>query len=310
MRRFLARLLLFSVPLMASGVAMVLVDPYNFLGVSHLVPDEVKARTSAKLNYPLWEMLRFRRRPKADILLGDSRMMTLKPEAIRAAGGADCYNFAYGGGSVPEIMSTFWFADSVTRLRSVVVGVNFNMYNARARHDRTADYRELTENPCLYFVNRTVVRAAFTCVRAMVTGRVPQIERPPMNHEQFWAYQLKVTAADSYRHYAYPVEFREGLRGMADRCRERGIRLTFIVFPTHADLQSRVADFGLLREQERFRADLRSIATTHDFDVPGALTRERANFEDPYHFREPVMRRIVREVWGTSGIEEPAPVRR
>jgi hypothetical protein len=296
--RFLGRLALFCLPLLLYAAGIVVVDPYDFFAVSRVVPDSIKAQTALKLNYPLWKMLEYRRAPRADILLGDSRMLSVTPAAIREVCGVEYYNFGYGGGTVPEMLSTFWFADSTTRLSSVVMGINFNMYNARADGDRTADYRDLERNPGLYFVNHSVVRAAATCLQAVVTGVVPRIELPPMDHEQFWRYQLQVTARNSYRPYRYPAGFRSGLQRVAVHCRRRGIRLVFVVFPSHDDLRARVADFGLLAEQERFRRDLREIAPVYDFDLRAEFTRDRADFSDPFHFREPVMRRIVAEVWG------------
>ena len=296
--RFLGRLALFCLPLLFYVAGIVVVDPFDFFPVSRVVPDSIKAQTAAKLNYPLWKMLRYRAAPRADILLGDSRMHSVSPEAIREVCGVEYYNFGYGGGSVPEMIRTFWFADSTTRLNSVVMGINFNMYNGISNGDRTADYRDLERNPGLYFVNHTVVRAAAVCLQAVVTGVVPRLELPPMDHEQFWRYQLQVTARSSYGTYRYPAEFRTGLQQVADHCRRRGIRLVFVVFPTHDDLRARVADFGLLAEQERFRRDLQGLGPVFDFDLRPELTRDRADFSDPYHFREPVMRRIVAEVWG------------
>ena len=297
--RFLGRLALFCLPLLLYVSGIVIVDPYDFFAASRVVPDSIKAQTAAKLNYPLWKMLRYRAAPRADILLGDSRMLSVTSTAVHEVCGVEYYNFGYGGGSVPDMLRTFWFADSMTRLNSVVMGFNFNMYNGFSDGDRTADYRDLERNPGLYFVNHTVVRAAATCLQAMATGVVPRIGLPPMDHERFWRFQLQVTARNSFSHYRYPTEFRSELQRVAVHCRRRGIRLVFVVFPTHADLQARVADFGLLAEQERFRQDLREFAPVYDFDLRPEFTRDRADFSDPYHFREPVMRRIVAEVWAS-----------
>jgi hypothetical protein len=311
--RFLGRLALFCLPLLLYVSGIVVVDPFDFFAVSRVVPDSIKAQTAAKLNYPLWKMLRYGSAPRADILLGDSQMHLVTPAAIREVCGVEYYNFGYGGGSVPEMIRTFWFADSTTRLNSVVMGINFYVYNGYSDRDRTADYRDLEQNPGLYFVNHTVVRAAAACLQAMVTGVVPRIGLPPMDHDQFWRAQLQVTARNSFRVYRYPAEFHSELQRVAEHCRHRGIRLAFVVFPTHADLQARVADFGLLEEQERFRQDLRELAPVYDFDLRAEFTRNRADFSDPFHFREPLMRRIVAEVWGPPVLggerREPLPSR-
>ena len=84
---------------------------------------------------------------------------------------------------------------------------------------------------------------------------------------------------------------------MAERCRREGIRLTFVIFPTHTALQDRIDDFGLRADEERFRKELTAIAPVLDYDFPSQLTRDRANFEDPFHFRDEVARRIIEDLW-------------
>src|SRR5262249_14408712 len=163
--------------------------------------------------------------------------------------------------------ATFWYADSVTALRHVVMGVNFNVYNGLVRHDRTQDYRDLEANPLLYFVNWGVLRAAALNLWSAGRGGAGNIEAPPMSRERFWRYQLEVTARQSYARYRYPEEERRDLEAIARRCRARGIRLEFVVFPTHRDLQARVRDFGLEGEEARFKRDLAGIAPTRDYDV-------------------------------------------
>ena len=308
MRRLIARTLLFALPFLLYALALAVVDPFDFFGVSRAVPVAVKRATSAKIDPPLWKMIEYRGHPVPNVLLGDSRMLALKPETVRAASGQEYYNFGYGGASLREMISTFWYADSLASLRRVYMGVNFNLYNALVRHDRTQDYRDLEANPLLYFVNWGVLRAAVTNVWYACRRSTANIEAPPMSPERFWRYQLEVTARQSYARFRYPEAERRELEAIAKRCRQKGIRLEFIVFPTHRDLEARVADFGLSAEEARFKRDLAAIAPTRDYDVPGPLTAERGNFSDPYHFREGVMLRLVREIWGGSGAA-PAAMR-
>lgn len=76
----------------------------------------------------------------------------------------------------------------------------------------------------------------------------------------------------------------------------------FIIFPTHVELQRRVYDFGLEGYYRQFKDDLSALAPTFDFDYPNAITEDRANFRDPYHFTDPIGQKIVHQVWCPASI--------
>src|SRR5436190_1512565 len=146
MRKFGVRSAIFTAPLLFYALTVLIVDPYNFFNFSHLVPDSVKKPIS-NLDYPLWKMPDYRRNPRRNVLLGDSRMNGIAIEEIRKFTGEEYYNFAYGGGTLKEMIRTFWFADSLTNLHVVYMGMNFNLYNALEKNDRTQDYRNIVRNP-------------------------------------------------------------------------------------------------------------------------------------------------------------------
>jgi hypothetical protein len=75
------------------------------------------------------------------------------------------------------------------------------------------------------------------------------------------------------------------------------VRLTFIIFPTHVDLQRRISDFHL-DEYRRLKQALQAMAPTYDFDYANDMTGNRDNFSDPYHYNRAAGQEIVREVWG------------
>ena len=296
LRKFLKRLSIFVAPFLVYAAVIVLVDPYNLFNVSPLIPDQVKKPIS-NLNYPLWKMSEFRRRPMPNVLLGDSRMGAIRAERVSQVAGEDYYNFAYGGATLQEIVHTFWFADSLTRLRNVYIGINFNLYNALERGDRTEDYSSIARNPLRYFVHPSVLEATWYDIGAVLGANV-KIGVPNMTRDRFWRHQLEVTARQMYRRYEYPEKDWRELGRIADHCRSQGIRVAFIIFPTHTDLQARVADFGLQAEQEHFRRDLTNLAPTFDYDFPNHVTQNQENFKDPFHFREEIMELLVQDVWG------------
>ncbi len=289
---------LMALPFALYGALIVAVDPYELFGVSSLVQLRYKQDISYKLNYAMWKMLRYRRDPLPNVLLGDSRMMNLPDDAIQQASGRTWANLAYGGGSLREAIATFHFADAQTELERVVLGVNFNLYNAADDKDRVAEVTAALDNPLLYFSNRNVMSATFQLIPAALTGREAAIGAPAMSKEEFWRYQLETTTRVYYGNYRYPAAYHEQLTELAALCRERDIELAFVIFPGHTDLQDMVGEYGLEAQYERFLDDIAALGVTYHFDFPSELTRDVENFSDPYHMTDELEPRIIGAVWG------------
>jgi hypothetical protein len=152
-------------------------------------------------------------------------------------------------------------------------------------------------NPALYLCDRLVLRATWYDLTLDRSGRLPALGVPQMSREDFWKYQLDVTARIAYESYRYPEGYRRRLAEIGQHCRQRDIRLRFLVFPEHRDLIARARSFGLQGANERMLADLRAIGETIDLsDLVD--TSDRKNFTDPYHFAAPIAARIIDRVWG------------
>jgi hypothetical protein len=246
----------------------------------------------------MWKLLRYREEPLPVVLLGDSRMMNLPMDAVERAAGEPLANLAYGGGSLREAIASFEFAEARGRLERVILGVNFNLYNAADDKDRVAEVRAILKNPLLYFANRNVMIASVRLLPAALLGRPEAIGEPSMSRERFWRYQLEVTTRVFYGNYRYPEAYHRDLEALAARCRERGIDLGFVVFPSHVDLQEQVGAYGLQAEYDRFLSDLSALAPTWNFDFPNEFTSNEANYKDPYHLTDEAMERVIQTLWG------------
>jgi hypothetical protein len=297
MTYFLKRLLLFSVPFALYGLFIRLTDPFNFLGRHSMISTEVKMRTAYPLNYCLWEMPLFAKHPNPNLLLGDSRMAGLKSERIKELTGEDYFNLAYGGATLREIVSSFWFASRYTRLDHVYIGLDFNLYTDYEQLDRTAEVNTIESAPACYFINRTVLRAAVYGVAGQLFHYDPKIGAVTADRNTFWKLQLGPTTEGFYVRHVYPRRFHAKLEEIAQFVKRQGGEVVFVIFPTHVDLQNRVKDFGLEGEYARFKRDVGSLGTTYDFDYPNALTANADNFSDPYHCGHECVDEIIREIW-------------
>ncbi len=223
---------------------------------------------------------------------------------VAALTGEPYFNLSYGGASLKEIIDTFWFAQRHVQLKKVYIGLNLNLYNDYNYTERTKTYLTIEKSPAIYFVNRTVLEAAWDDAYSRIRGVDLKLGVPKMSREEFWQYSLGPLTAAYYSRYVYPQRYRGDLHAIAEFCRSHDIRLTFVIFPTHVELQSRIADFHLSEAAARFRADLASMAVTYDFDYPTEITLSKQNFRDPYHFTEPIGVRMIRQIWGHESLSD------
>lgn len=242
-------------------------------------------------------MRRFERAPAPNILLGDSRMQAVSAGRLKELTGEEFYNFGYGGGSLKESIDTFWFAAGRVKLRSVYIGLHLSSYNDYNYTERTKLYESVAHNPALYFVNRTVLQAALYDSYSRFSGTDMKLGAPTVGREAFWRDYLDNVLGGYYTNYVYPMRYKQELERVARYCREHGVRLVFVIFPSHVEAQQRVRDFRLERESEAFRRDLSALATVYDFDYENEISTNRENYSDPVHTVGPVNELLMREVW-------------
>jgi len=290
--------MLFAVPFLLYGIIITVVDPYNYFSLPSPVDDGLKTEISFKLNYAMWKMLEYRQAPSRNILLGDSRMMSIDRDKIREINGDEYYNFSYGGGSLKEALATFRYAEGLGKLENVYIGLDLNSYNASDNKDRVSEVLAAIRNPLLYISNNNTLLAAMRLVRAKLADAKEIIGKPQGDKATFWKRQLEVTARVYYANYRDPVAYRRELAEVSDYCRAEDINLVFIIFPSHMDLQDKIAQYGLEIANAEFKDDLAGFGLVYDFAWDNEVTRDADLFKDPYHFNRDVEDSIIRTVWG------------
>ena len=294
MRRFTLKALALACPFLLVAMLIIIIDPYNFWGVSKVISDDIKVKTSVALNPCLWRMIEYRRSPRPNILLGDSRMGALSQDEISRMSELPYFNFYYGGASLNEMIDTFWYAASLTKLRNVYMGVNFVLYNDYNYTARTEAVKALFDNPLLYFTNRSVLKTAFYNARMALSGRDPKIGVPSVSRDEYWRQMLNI---GYYRQYVYPIRYRKQLKLISEYCRNNSINLHFIIFPTHVDMQARINHYNLKNEYDKYKRELAELGTTYDYDYKNELTVNAGDYRDPIHFTPRITSVLIREIW-------------
>ncbi len=299
MKRFITKVLLFSSPLMIYAVVALYIDPYNLTRPEqNEVLRALKLKVSYRLNYPLYGLQEYSYSPSAIVVLGDSRTNNLKSEVFERYTKQRTVNLAYGGGTLPEIIDTFWEVNKYGGLRRVYIGINFNLYNEEINFSRVPEANQLRGSLISYLFSSYCLKSTLRICASLITGQIPEMEKPPVSSEDFWRYQLDVAANNFYRHYTYPQRYFDELSRISRYCSENSIKLVFFIPPSHIELQNKVKEFGLEDEEQTFLADLSSLGDVYNFDYPNTLTENKENFLDPFHFVGWVGEVVVKEIVG------------
>jgi len=298
---FFKKILLFSIPFVVYYATIAIIDPYNYFGSNKIVSDAVKEKISRPLNYPLWEILKYRRQPNKNILIGDSRIGAVDVRRVYERTGEQYFKYSIGGGNANEIISTFWYVASITKLENVYIGINLELYNKANIRDRVSGVVSIMNNPFLYLVNSNVTESSYYIVSSYLRKETISVGVPDMSKEEFWDYQLTVTAARYYANYIYPDNYLKEFTRIAEYCRDNNTRLVFVVFPTHTDLQQLMLKYNLVSANERFISDLRKIGTVYDLNFGNRVTSDKTLFGDPFHMEPELFNEIYTDlIWSKN----------
>lgn len=276
------------------------IDPFSLFQTPITFRKSLKDSVAEDVDNALYKFVKFRNEGLANIILGDSRMYTLDSNVLKSVAGQPYFNFSIRGAAFDEIADAFWFAADRIELKSVYFGLNFLLYNESFRRDRTGWAKAIIDNPLLYFCDYNVLKPSAYMV-ATLGKSATNHGRPKMTKEQFWHYVLYTETVPGYvRKYRYPESYHQKLVKIAEYCRAKGIRLHFVIPPTHTDLQKRMGDFHLRTEEARFKRQLAELAPTYDFEIANELTADTANFKDPMHYSAKVGELLIHEIWGDS----------
>lgn len=300
MRKLFLKSTLFIFPFILYCSFIVLVDPFNFFStVPSIVPTQVKESSSRTFNEALWRLIEYRDIDANNLLIGDSRMMNLDIDLIEEISGEEFYNLGYGGATLRDLISTFWYAVDESDFDHVYFGIAFDDYNKFDQRDNISHLTQMMENPLLYIFNRSVFRVAILNFRDMRRKEYTIQGVPEFSKEEFWQQQLEYARVHRFGRYQYPKGYYTELKKIADYCAENNIELQFIIFPSHIDVHQVIIDNNLLADEIRFKQDLDDLAQLIDFDAMDSLwIKNKKNFRDPFHANIETLTILTQEIWG------------
>ena len=274
------------------------IDPYNLIRIEknkHL--STIKSEISLPLNYRLYKLSNFLNNPTDVVLLGDSRVDAINTSYFDNLNGKKSTNLAYGGGSLSEIIESFWFVSNIHNLKEVYIGINFNLWNKNNDLNLVNEALNQIQSPINYVFSNDCLKSTFLILKTLIFEQEKiDIEKPNLSKSEFWKDQLESSANNFYKIWSYPTGYMFELSQIANYCKLNNIKLVFFTPPTHIDLQSKVIQFNLVSEELNFKSDLSKLGTYYDFDFPNEITENNNLFNDPFHSNDSVTKIVINEI--------------
>lgn len=303
-RRFFKKALLFATPLLVWILAVMVVDPFDYFNYSHLFSEQNKMENAASLNRLVFNMLKEKHDPCANLIIGDSRALDLPVDYIDQLTGQSYFLLGANALKLNESLDLFYYANRIKPVKHAVFTINFNEFNEYAYADRVTSVKAMIQNPFIYLFDRSVAQAGYFVIKSSLTRKESVNLIPPMNQDAWWNYIVTVRGREHYEKYRYPDDLYKRMQELVGFAKRQGTEITLIVVPNHADFQKRVREFGLVDEYLRFKQDMSRLgARVVDYDYVNSITTNRSDFRDPLHSNAGTGRLIAREVFQGPLIE-------
>src|SRR5579883_3191776 len=117
---FLRRSLLFVAPLVVWIIFIMIVDPFDYFNLVHLIPEQIKVDNAATLNKIMFTMLKAKHDPSENVIIGDSRVEDLSLEEIDQVSGKRYCRLSSNALKLNEALDLFWFANRLKPVKRVV----------------------------------------------------------------------------------------------------------------------------------------------------------------------------------------------
>lgn len=298
---FLRRLFLFLIPVGVYIFIVLVFDPFNYFNFStETVPIQLKRTISYKISNALYEMIEFEKRPSSYVLLGSSQTGLIQSDIIRQKTDKKFLNLSYGGGTLPEVITTFWEIDKHTKLKEVVIGISLIDYNGSQYRNRLPEALKIKSGLVNYMFSKATLKSTLLLGKSLIFNEKIEVGVPNMSENEFWKYQLDITAVRFYENHSYPAAYFVKLKEISSYCKRNNIILTFFIPPSHIDLQMKKSTFHMEMEDKKFKSDLIQLGDVYDFDFPNDFTRDRKNFTDPFHSSANASRLVVAELFSAN----------
>ncbi len=300
MKKLLKKALLLLIPFMVLAVLFMLFEPYDYWG---LRGDPLYMSRS------LSSLREVMREQPDKIVLGDSRMANFNADYIEEQSGERYTMMCYGGATLGESVEQFWFAAEHTKLKKVVIGLNFyTMNDGHYSNERFPLAKEKALDATKFVFNYNVWLDMFNNMYTKAVNGIAalsnnpsmaievddpssltQNKRPPGDYS-IMGYRIDL------QNYAYTIEgqcsqyegcwmYMDMLEEVIDYCEQNDIELVFVIPNSNRAIWDIVVyPYGIDAYIEQYKDFLKSRATVYDMEFYNDYAANDSLFYDGFHF--------------------------
>ncbi|MBQ8995589.1 MAG: hypothetical protein IJ091_07220 [Oscillospiraceae bacterium] len=308
MKKILKKLIIYSLPFLILFGMFVAFEPYDYFGMRNGKSDYLcKPLSSVRellLNHP------------ENIVLGDSRMANLNMELAESFAGEPYTMLGFGGAQTGELIELFWYATEHTELKKVIFGVNLYTTIDEQGPGRIPSVIEQAEDPAKFILHAGHWLGAINALKTSIlnavwsaTGHPERMEFPEDPTDYSRAQDIPAEMGEKYRlnleeyckllrsNMGISPEVRQEtvdkLKEVVEYCDANGIEIIFVYPPIHISVYEMYEDMDVLKEAEKYKSYLRSVAKVYDFEFPNSFTENDDNFYDGFHLPNTVKPYLV-----------------
>ena len=304
-----------------------LVDPYgiyktpNFLGINHEKPKQ-------QFNDRLLKAIDVIHYKPVTIFLGSSRTKQgLDPNHPALSNSQPAYNLAFDGANTYEI---FRYLEHTIKnqpeLKEVVMGVDFFMFNNFIGNQPGFNEKRLEKT---YIIPGDIMNSLFSIDTLDISKEtvLASSQEPNRNisygEKGFFPHRKYKDGATKGRfsnainvyynfHHKYELsdKYFENLQKIVNLCREKNIKLTLFISPSHAIQWESIRATGEWKTFENWKKKVVELTPLWDFSGYNSITTEKLqdkmeNYADSSHYTKPVGDLVFNRIFGYQEYKVP-----
>ena len=284
MSKFLSNLFKFFTPIIIYFILAIFLNPNGLY-----FTNSSKIKTTNFDDIGIIKLKKYAQSPNEIVFLGDSKIDQLIEHNLHNNPELKISNLAFGGSNIHEIEETFNFLIKYKNPNRLYIGINFHNYNMAFSHNRVKRLSKYIENPFYYLTSKDLFYSIINILSHYflpkpITENIKK-EANKLNQEKNWDRALE-TLNSYFNYYSYPKEIEGKLLKIKRFCEQNNIELIFVITPIHKDILTKINEYSLQNEYEKFKNFIFSLCTVYDFSNLNKFTNDKSNFNDPYHLNK------------------------
>jgi hypothetical protein len=305
-----------------------LVDPYgiyktpNILGINHEKPEK-------QSNDRLVKAIDVIHYQPVTIFLGSSRTKQgLDPNHPAFSNAQPAYNLSLDGANVYEMMRYLEHTiKNQPNLKEVIVGIDFFMFNELLGNQPGFNENRLEKS---YIIPGDIMNTLFSVDTLEITKEtiLASLKEPNKNvsygekgffpHRKYQdggsegRFKNAINVYYKFHHkYEFSDKYFENLQKIVNLCREKNIKLTLFISPSHAIQWESIRATGEWQTFENWKKKLVELTPIWDFSGYNSITTEKLqdkmeNYADSSHYTKPVGDLVLNRISGYQVEKVPA----